>query len=36
MRGETMEVHELKALLYHALKRVGLDADPAGRRPQDQ
>ena len=25
-----------KALLFYALKRLGLDADPAARRPQDQ
>ena len=25
-----------KALLYYALKRLGLDTDPAARRPQDQ
>lgn len=25
-----------KALLFYALKRLGLDTDPAARRPQDQ
>ena len=25
-----------RALLYYALKRLGLDTDPAARRPQDQ
>jgi hypothetical protein len=25
-----------KALLYYALKRLGLDTDPTARRPQDQ
>ena len=25
-----------KALLYYALRRLGLDTDPAARRPQDQ
>jgi len=25
-----------KALLYYALKRLGLDTDPSARRPQDQ
>jgi len=30
MRGETMEVHELKALLDHALKPSVLTPTPAG------
>lgn len=25
-----------RALLYYALKRLGLDTDPTARRPQDQ
>jgi len=25
-----------RALLFYALKRLGLDTDPAARRPQDQ
>jgi len=25
-----------RALLYYALRRLGLDTDPAARRPQDQ
>jgi len=25
-----------KALLYYALRRLGLDTDPSARRPQDQ
>lgn len=25
-----------KALLFYALKRLGIDTDPAARRPQDQ
>lgn len=25
-----------RALLYYALKRLGLDTDPAARKPQDQ
>ena len=25
-----------KALLYYALRRLGLDTDPGARRPQDQ
>lgn len=36
MRGEKAKIPVRKALLYYALKRLGLDTDPAGRRPQDQ
>ena len=30
------EVRVRRAMLYYALKRLGLDTDPAARRPQDQ
>jgi hypothetical protein len=30
------EIAVRKALLFYALKRLGLDTDPAARRPQDQ
>ena len=36
MRGDRVKVPVRKALLYYALKRLGLDTDPAARRPQDQ
>ena len=36
MRGDTAKISVRKALLYYALKRLGLDTDPAARRPQDQ
>lgn len=36
MRGGKAKIQVRKALLYYALKRLGLDTDPAGRRPQDQ
>jgi len=36
MRGERAKIRVRKALLYYALKRLGLDTDPAVRRPQDQ
>lgn len=36
MRGGKAKIPVRKALLYYALKRLGLDTDPAGRRPQDQ
>jgi len=36
MRGERAKIPVRKALLYYALKRLGLDTDPAARRPQDQ
>jgi predicted DNA-binding transcriptional regulator YafY len=30
------QIHVRRALLFYALKRLGLDTDPAARRPQDQ
>lgn len=36
MRGGKAKITVRKALLYYALKRLGLDTDPAARRPQDQ
>lgn len=36
MRDGKAKIAVRKALLYYALKRLGLDTDPAGRRPQDQ
>ncbi|MDZ4760275.1 MAG: WYL domain-containing protein [Alphaproteobacteria bacterium] len=36
MRGGKANITVRKALLYYALKRLGLDTDPAARRPQDQ
>jgi predicted DNA-binding transcriptional regulator YafY len=36
MRGGKAKIPVRKALLYYALKRLGLDTDPAARRPQDQ
>ena len=36
MRGGKANIPVRKALLYYALKRLGLDTDPAARRPQDQ
>ena len=36
MRGGKTKIPVRKALLYYALKRRGLDTDPAARRPQDQ
>lgn len=36
MRGGKAKIPVRKALLYYALKRLGLDTDPAERRPQDQ
>ena len=36
MRGGKAKISVRKALLYYALKRLGLDTDPAARRPQDQ
>lgn len=34
-RGET-KITVKKSMLFYALKRLGLDTDPAARRPQDQ
>ena len=36
MRGGKAKIKVRRALLYYALKRLGLDTDPAARRPQDQ
>lgn len=36
MRGDRAKIRVRRALLYYALKRLGLDTDPAARRPQDQ
>lgn len=36
MHGGKAKIPVRKALLYYALKRLGLDTDPAARRPQDQ
>jgi len=36
MRGGKAKIVVRKALLYYALRRLGLDTDPAARRPQDQ
>lgn len=36
MRAGRVKIRVRKALLHHALRRLGLDTDPAARRPQDQ
>ena len=36
MRGGKAKIKVRRALLYSALRRLGLDTDPAARRPQDQ
>lgn len=36
MRGGRAKILVRKAFLYYALRRLGLDTDPAARRPQDQ
>ncbi|MFG1363451.1 helix-turn-helix transcriptional regulator [Xanthobacter versatilis] len=36
MRSDRAKIPVRKALLYYALKRLGLDTNPAARRPQDQ
>ena len=36
MKGGKAEIKVRQALLYYALRRLGLDTDPAARRPQDQ
>lgn len=36
MRGGCAKIKVRRALLYYALRRLGLDTDPAARRPQDQ
>lgn len=36
MRGVSAKISVRKALLYYALKRLGLDTDPKSRHPHDQ
>lgn len=36
MRGGRAKIKVRKALLYYALRRLGLDTDPSARKPQDQ
>ena len=36
MLNGKIEIVVRKALLFYALKRLGLDTDPGARRPQDQ
>ncbi|MCA3451753.1 MAG: WYL domain-containing protein [Rhodobacter sp.] len=36
MNGGKAEVRVRRALLYYPLRRLGLDTDPAARKPQDQ
>jgi hypothetical protein len=36
MRGGKATIMVRRALLYYALRRLGLDTDPTARRPQDQ
>jgi predicted DNA-binding transcriptional regulator YafY len=36
MEGGCAQISVRRALLFYALKRLGLDTDPAARRPQDQ
>ena len=36
MRGGKAKIKVRRALLYYALRRLGLDTDPAARSPQDQ
>lgn len=36
MRGGKAQIKVRRALLYYALKRLGLDTDPRARSPQDQ
>jgi hypothetical protein len=36
MRGGKAKISVRRAFLYYTLKRLGLDTDPAARRPQDQ
>ena len=36
MRGGKAKIKVRRALLYYALKRLGLDTDPGARKPQDQ
>lgn len=36
MKANRAEIRVRRAFLYYTLKRLGLDTDPAARRPQDQ
>ena len=36
MRGSKVKISVRRALLYYALKRLGLDTDPSARMPKDQ
>ncbi|MCM2563954.1 WYL domain-containing protein [Lutimaribacter sp. EGI FJ00015] len=36
MRGGKAKIKVRRALLYYALRRLGLDTDPAARKPKDQ
>jgi hypothetical protein len=36
MKGGKAKIRVRRALLYYALKRLGLDTDPGARKPQDQ
>ena len=36
MRGGKTQIRVRRALLYYALRRLGLDTDPGAREPQDQ
>jgi len=36
MRDGKASITVRKALLYYTLKRLGLDTDPAARKPSDQ
>ncbi|THD71263.1 WYL domain-containing protein, partial [Thalassobius vesicularis] len=36
MRGGSAKIKVRRALLYYALRRLGLDTDPTARKPQDQ
>jgi len=36
MRGGSAKISVRRALLYYALKRLGLNTDPAARKPEDQ
>lgn len=36
MRGGKVKIKVRRALLFYALKRLGLDTDPSARKPQDQ
>ena len=36
MRGGKARIKVRRALLYYALKRLGLDTDPSARKPHEQ